>query len=71
MGKKSPRLSPPETDITGKPLRDIAFEAAHGGDLKISDLDPANLGIWDRIAAAVAEAVRKKDAALAARRDAA
>lgn len=64
------RKSPgPECDITGKPLTEIAFEAAHPKtDLKFKNLDRANAAIWERVVAAVAEAVRRKDAGISQRK---
>lgn len=65
-----PRKSPePELDIRGKPLVDLAFEAAHpGSEILFKNLDPAAQAVWGKIVAVIAAAVREKDAAPAVRK---
>lgn len=69
MAKKSPKPREAERDITGKLLSDIGFEAAHPNtDIQVKNLDPANRAMWNAAAAAIAEAVRRKDAGISQRK---
>ena len=65
--KKSPKPHEGERDITGIPLSEIAFDAAHAGEHSFSVLGSAGRQSWEVVVAALAAAVRRgvRGAALA------